>query len=354
MMKKRYINRIFLVAGVLCVLFIIINNYKHDQSAPGLKKSAENHDANTDYAGMVWNSFDKNKLGKHNLLFFSRDYCFFCKTFLEVTKEDAEIKQLLSNYNLFMVKKEKDRKVEKMFKIRTYPSFIIIDDNMNILRRVDGYPGKNFLVSFLEDINNNDKMNSVESEKVLSIIRGAVREKNDELFLKWAKILKDKYPRVYERNKDYILPVLLWSDKSLTDEEKSKMFVKQAGFCNEYAWVIDGIKKREELIKKKDYFGLTKVYAKYFDCKNVQPLPLLMGIEDILEYGMGKVFQDKALSILMKKRDIFKEVADAKVALIYYKQGNVSLARDYASHVLTNISQYSNDEEIRKALIKIE
>jgi thioredoxin-related protein len=87
-------------------------------------------------------------------VYFGADWCGYCVKMKNTTFKDKDVeKHLAKNFVVLKIdvddKKFKD--IKEKFKIKTLPSFLIIDKNENAIKRSSGYIGSKEFLNWLDN-----------------------------------------------------------------------------------------------------------------------------------------------------------------------------------------------------------
>lgn len=91
--------------------------------------------------------------GKPVLVFFTADWCNWCKKMKLETMMDSKVQSLLKNYILVYVDTDKDRSPVAKFNIESLPSYIITNSKEEKLKYENGYKNSGFFANWLNDPN---------------------------------------------------------------------------------------------------------------------------------------------------------------------------------------------------------
>lgn len=90
---------------------------------------------------------------EHNrniFLFFTADWCGYCRQMKNETLADNDVKQkLATEYVVFYVDTDRIRNLTRKFKISGIPVSMIIDTDEKVVGRIAGFVNKNEFISFL-------------------------------------------------------------------------------------------------------------------------------------------------------------------------------------------------------------
>lgn len=76
---------------------------------------------------------------KKIMLYFTSDWCVFCKKMESITLSDEVVKKNLKNYIIFKINVDKEPNLVRQYRVRTIPSYIIINKDEKILNSGTGY-----------------------------------------------------------------------------------------------------------------------------------------------------------------------------------------------------------------------
>ena len=86
---------------------------------------------------------------KKIFLFFTGDYCVWCKKMKSETLSDKEIQNLLSKYIVYHVDVMKEKDVRNKYNIKGIPNYFIIDKDEKVLKSGKGYKGKSSFANWI-------------------------------------------------------------------------------------------------------------------------------------------------------------------------------------------------------------
>lgn len=173
-MDKRKIIKILIFVGLFICSFLYFkntnlnfdkDNWKWNDNWNGkgpIKKiepagSVENL-MPKDEIGIVANNysealFKSEKTGKPILVFYTAEWCSYCKKMKSETLPTQEVSQALKKYILVYVNTDIDRSGLNKFGVKSLPSFIITNSKEEKLKSSTGFMDKNSFVEWLNSYN---------------------------------------------------------------------------------------------------------------------------------------------------------------------------------------------------------
>lgn len=86
---------------------------------------------------------------KKVLLFFSADYCGWCHKQKEIIL-DPEVAENLSDYIVCYVDTVERKDLSTKYKVRSIPSYFVVDSDENIIKKNTGYKDKTDFIKWLK------------------------------------------------------------------------------------------------------------------------------------------------------------------------------------------------------------
>lgn len=117
---------------------------------PNLPKNDSNQIIAGDYASALKKS---GELGKPVLVFFTADWCVWCKKMKSETLVDPKVLNLMKNYVFVYVDSDKDRTAIRKFNIDGLPSYVITNYKEDKLKVGSGYKTAAIFADWLNDKN---------------------------------------------------------------------------------------------------------------------------------------------------------------------------------------------------------
>ncbi len=98
-------------------------------------------------------ALDKSgNLGKPVLVFYTAEWCKYCRKMKAETMPSPEVSEALKNYILVYVNTDIDRSGVKEFAIENLPSFVVTNYKQEKLKLSKGFMDKNSMVNWLNDV----------------------------------------------------------------------------------------------------------------------------------------------------------------------------------------------------------
>jgi thiol-disulfide isomerase/thioredoxin len=92
------------------------------------------------------------ELGKLVLVFFTADWCMWCKKMKQETMTDQKVQSVLKNYILVYVDTDKYRALAKEYSVESLPSYVITNYKEDKLKFESGFKNAESFASWLSDL----------------------------------------------------------------------------------------------------------------------------------------------------------------------------------------------------------
>lgn len=92
-----------------------------------------------------------SELGKPVLVFFTADWCTWCKKMKSETIANSQVQSVLGNYILVYVDADKDRSLAKKFGVESLPSYVITNSKEDKLKTDNGFKNADTFANWLND-----------------------------------------------------------------------------------------------------------------------------------------------------------------------------------------------------------
>lgn len=119
----------------------------HDQKQP-LPKNNLNQITANNYQEALKKS---GELGKPILVFFTADWCVWCKKMKSETLTDAKVVYLMKNYIFVYVDTDKERDIARKFNIEGLPSYVITNYKEDKIKTGSGFKTGAIFADWLND-----------------------------------------------------------------------------------------------------------------------------------------------------------------------------------------------------------
>jgi thiol-disulfide isomerase/thioredoxin len=93
------------------------------------------------------------ELGKPVLVFFTADWCTWCKKMKQETMTDQKVQNVLKNYILVYVDMDKDRAPARQHSVESLPSYVITNYKEDNLKSESGFKSAESFASWLNNPN---------------------------------------------------------------------------------------------------------------------------------------------------------------------------------------------------------
>ena len=127
---------------LICALsFLFTNNISYSDNVVKVSINSPSYQESIKIA--------KEEQKKIFLLFYG-EYCGPCNSIKEELMK-PEVLQVLDNYVVCYVDLLKEKELRQMYKIKSVPTFFIIDHNEKIIKKENGYKDSKYLINWLTE-----------------------------------------------------------------------------------------------------------------------------------------------------------------------------------------------------------
>lgn len=119
-----------------------------DNDPKSVKPNNDTQITAANYAESLQKSGD---LGKPVLVFFTADWCSWCKKMKQETLADAKVQTVSKNYVFVYVDTDKDRPIAKKFGVDGLPSYVITNYKEDKLKSASGFKNADSFSAWLND-----------------------------------------------------------------------------------------------------------------------------------------------------------------------------------------------------------
>jgi len=90
------------------------------------------------------------KKNKNVLLYFTADWCGWCKKMEKDTFSKREVKRALKNYVIYVVDTDEEKELKSKYGVRGIPAFRIVTHKEKVLKSSSGYQEPKKFLNFLK------------------------------------------------------------------------------------------------------------------------------------------------------------------------------------------------------------